>query len=485
MKKLILLAIALAALTAASAQQQEYYTGALEDDGTYETLPIKATLVTRDYSSVPPSHSMFNHCPEVKTQSSFGTCAAWATAYAARTIAEAVKYGWTDRQQITREAFSPLFIYAQVKNPGDDNCQLGSQIYKSVALMKEVGAAKFTRYSYLCASNVSQELKDHAALYRIDDYARLFNRVATDDEKVTRVKKSISQDHPVVIAMHIPGSFFKASGVWSGQDIDPTKHGYHAMCVIGYDDAIGGGSFHIMNSWGSTWGQNGFIWVKYSDFAKYVDQAFEIYVKKAPAPQPKPNPQPTPQPTPSPKPQPAPAKANRLSGSLKITLATGESLRPALISTGAIPHYRLNTPLISGTRYRAYISNDQPAYVYMIGSDLTNNVSRVFPPNDRVSPALTYSSNHVAIPDETYYIEMDQTKGKDYMCVIYSAKPLDILDVARRIRLALGSFYDKVNTALAADIAPTADVTYSSTAIGFKAATDANAVALIVEIPHN
>ena len=36
------------------------------------------------------------------------------------------------------------------------------------------------------------------------------------------------------------------------------------MVVIGYDDGLE--AFEVLNSWGTHWGNNGFVWIKYKDF---------------------------------------------------------------------------------------------------------------------------------------------------------------------------------------------------------------------------
>jgi hypothetical protein len=41
--------------------------------------------------------------------------------------------------------------------------------------------------------------------------------------------------------------------------------GGHALCVVGYDDNVGGGAFKIANSWGKNWGKSGFFWLRYKD----------------------------------------------------------------------------------------------------------------------------------------------------------------------------------------------------------------------------
>lgn len=453
------------------AQDDFFATGLLPDDGRYEQLQQKAELMTRDYTILPNQYSLMKYCPVVKSQSNYGTCTSWATAYAARTIAEAIKWGWTDRTKITQEAFSPLFVYAQIKNRNDANCQNGSYISDALDLMKNKGVPKFSAFSVLCASYVSPALLEIATQFKIDDYFTLFSiNFANGNEKVSRVKKALSEDCPVVIAMHLPSSFHQAQSVWNGLDVDTKKHGYHAMCVIGYDDTKNGGSFHIMNSWGTNWGDNGFVWVRYQDFAKYVDQAYEIYVKKHRYPEPLPNP------------EPKPVKLNELSGELTLQLATGEKMVPSLDQTNSI--YRIADEYISGTRYRLYISNNEPAYVYAIGSDLENNVSKVFPPKDNISAALTYKSNHIAIPDEMYYIEMDNTTGKDYLCVLYSKDALDINEIVNKVKSTNGSFNEKIKFAISGKNASPNDIKYAVSDIAFNAKTEKTIVPIIVEIKH-
>lgn len=448
--------------------QTRYSTGLLPDDGTYDQLPCKAELLTRDYTVLPTSHSLVKYCPEVRSQSNFGTCTAWAASYAARTIAEAVKYGWTDKQKITDEAFSPAFTYAQIKSTGDNNCQRGSQIYKAMELMKTKGAAKIRDFDVLCATKVNDNLIKNAPKYKIDDYFTLFSLSFTDVKaKVRKVKKALSEDCPVVIAMHLPSSFDDAGSYWDGLDLNPRDHGYHAMCVVGYDDNQHGGAFLIMNSWGKRWGSNGFVWVSYQHFGKYVDQAYELYVKKE-----------------LPNPTPAPVRMNELSGKVELQLATGEMMVPVLEQWNGTWRYRIAGQYPSRTRYRIYISNSTPAYVYVIGSDLKNNVSKVFPENNHTSAAMTYKQNHIAIPDERYYVEMDDTQGIDFMCVLYAAKPLDINAITEKIRTSKGTFYEKVKLALGNMKASEQDVRFIRNRIGFTARTTRTVVPLITEITH-
>lgn len=471
--KHIIFIVALLISLMAHSEDEFFMTGLLPDDGTYDQLDRKNDLLTRDYTVMPRKYSLLKYCPAVKSQSRYGTCTSWATAYAARTIVEAVKYGWTNQTKITGEAFSPLFVYALIKDrsryPYDNDCQEGTSIYKALQLMKEKGVPKYTSFDVLCANYISDALFQKARPFKIDDYFTLFSITCTDaNEKIRKVRKALSEECPVVIAMHIPRSFMYAKQTWNGQDVDPTKHGYHAMCVIGYDDDMHGGAFHVMNSWGTDWGSNGLVWIKYSEFAKYVDQAYEIYVKRESRRAEELDKE----------------KPNSLAGKIYLQLATGEKMNGRLQMTEGMNSYRLTDSYLSGTRYRLYISNQEPAYVYVIGSDLTGSVTKVFPPTDRISAALTYKSNNIAIPDERYYIEMDNTRGTDYMCVLYAKDPLDINTIVARMQTLNGSFYKKLTTVLGSKLVPLEDAYYAKTEMTFQSQSAGTVVPLIVEIPH-
>ena len=97
MKKIILSIIVLASsLTVSFAQEKEFYTGCLPETNTAR-LPKQATLMTRDFSSLPSSYSLRQYCPTPQSQGQYGTCTSWATTYAFRTILDAVKNNWNRR----------------------------------------------------------------------------------------------------------------------------------------------------------------------------------------------------------------------------------------------------------------------------------------------------------------------------------------------------------------------------------------------------
>lgn len=499
MKRIIVLMGIIAVFLAASAQEEmEYGTGLVADNEAYDKIPKKPILLTRDYSSLPESFSLKKYCPKAGSQGQFGTCTAWSSTYAARTIAEAIKWGWTNQKIINQEAFAPLFVYAKIKNKADSICRNGIRMDLALEFLKKKGAPKLKNFNVKCADFIPRWVADEAADYTIDDYFTIFSYQCTSaSEKINRTKKALSQERPVIINMYFPRSFYRAGDVWEGGTYDGSTLNYHAMCVVAYDDHKEGGAFQIMNSWNETWGNKGFTWVKYRDFAKYVDWAFEIYVKKVRYPEVI-----TKNDTVSVKKEDLTfhnqktdyiknidnaekETINILSGKMNIELATGENMEHHLVN-GKWPVYKTVGAYISGTRYRVNLSNNEPAYVYVIGSDLNNNVSKVFPQNDNISPALVYSSNSIALPDEKWYIEMDNTIGKDYLCVLYAGHELPINDIIRKIKQGAGSFTDKLTKALGQNgLAPQSDIYYAEDKISFVATTKGSVVPIIVEITHN
>lgn len=541
------------------------FTGMLMDDDEYEKIPEQPMLLTRDYVSLPSSYSLQKYCPTPKNQGNYGTCTSWASAYAARTIAEAIKNGWTDREQIDRETFSPAFIYKQIKSANDTNCQNGSCISDAMALLKNKGVPKYSLFSPMCADYIPTNLYNSAYDYRIENYFRLFSSIEEYSVKVQKTKKAIAEDCPVIIGMNCYASFSSAKECWNG--VKDTYRGGHAMCVVGYDDNKFGGAFLIMNSWGTNWGVNGFTWVKYSDYTSTVKYAYQLYVPKS---SPVPNPVPNPTPTPASNGKPAitwnsalissiskfvvkagvnskkqitdvavfvngsrvrsinsvtnngyefvvnqeitlsvgnnaivieatnadgttrleknvsytAANTNALSGSFYVQLATGEKMPVTLNTTNNVPTYKVDGSYISGTRYRVYISNNEPAFVYVIASDLTNSVSKVFPPTDNISPALVYKSNNIALPDEKWYMEMDNTVGIDYLCVLYSKETLDINNIIKQIQSSNGNFYRRIYSVLGNKIAKTSEISLTSGSISFTAQTSGIIVPVVLEIIH-
>lgn len=458
MKKSLLLLLLLPLVAFA---QTPYFTGCVFDDEDYERTPLKAKQLTRAYTILPPRASLLQYCPTAGNQGQHGTCTSWAIAYAARTIMEAQRNGCTNPSTNAKEAFSPTFVYFKIKSSKDVGCKTGTWIGDGLKLLKEQGVPKKSTFYEDCASYIPQAAYTDAANYKIEDYFTLFNTGDPAEKKIEASKMALSQGRPVIIGMECYTSFSYAKDRWEGKA--DGYQGGHAMCVVGYDDEKYGGAFQIMNSWGTGWGNNGFTWVTYSDYGKYVKYGFEMYLGK----------------------KKAVVTTASLSGSMEIKLATGGKMAVSLSKSGNIRTYKVPKAYPSGTRYRIMLSNKEPAYVYVLGSDLTCHPELLFPPTPKISPALVYASNDIAIPDEQWYIETDDTVGTDYLCVLYSQTSLPIDEILAKISRMQGDFPQKVTAALGSNCVADGDISYGTSAISFSTSSSNTVVPVIVEIPHS
>jgi hypothetical protein len=336
----------------------------------------------------------------------------------------------------------------------------GTYVDEALNTIKEYGTPKFKDFSELCVTYIPPEIYPKAAQFKIKDFAKIFDLNDNNNFKIQATKKSLSEGKPVVIGMKCPPSFDSPSGCWSPTEDSNDEFGGHAMCVIGYDNNSYGGAFEVQNSWGDWWGNQGYMWIKYDDYANFTRYAFELiedFKKK-------------------------PTEEIELAGKIRYVLSDGTEMRASL----AGDYYKMNQAYKSGTRFRLYISNNEPAFVYAFGSDLTGNMYQVFPHKPNISPALNYKKNDVAIPDEDHFIEMDNTTGTDFLCVLYSKDPLQFDEILRKMEQATGTFYEKVRNTLSGTLIEKSKITYNSqTTIGFNAkSADKTAVALFLEIAH-
>jgi hypothetical protein len=461
MKKFFLIIIVLMTIITLNLKSQDVGLGLVFDDVKYEASIKKAVLTRSLYSEIPRSYSLKKYAPEPKSQGQYGTCVGWSTCYAGMTILESISKNRTDMTTTTNNTFCPGFVYKQVKSESDLYCKMGTYIDEALEIIKTKGVCKYSSLTEVnCPTYIAPSLFTDALNFKIKDYAKLFDMFESNDFKITAVKKSLSQNNPVIIGMNCPESFYAAVGAWQPTESSSLSYGGHAMCVIGYDDDQYGGAFEIQNSWGTQWGNEGYIWIKYSDFTDFVKYAYEMIEFRTTVVE---------------------EETFSFGGSVKY-IKNDATESKAVYNNGL---YTINEAYKSGTLFRMYISNTQSTYVYAFGYDATGKTFTIFPYSEGISPLLNYSSNSVAIPDEDHYIQTDNTTGKDYMCVIYSKDPLDIESIKRSIENSTGSFKDRINFNLKDKLVDNSNITFGQDNMSFSVKNGTRSVvALIIETDH-
>tara|TARA_A200000113_G_scaffold201568_1_gene195436 strand:- start:389 stop:1288 length:900 start_codon:yes stop_codon:yes gene_type:complete len=158
-------------------------------------------------------------------------------------------------------------------------------MYKAAELLSKVGAKKMFFPPYLtCNSTWSENMVNEVVKLTVPYNLKDFYVVDLENaDLIEFLKKVIYYDIPVVTGFSITDSMYPRSasnprgvdsdGLWSPSEIDGLIGG-HAMTIIGYNDYIYGGAFRVVNSWGSDYGDEGYIWVKYDDYSKYAVEAY-------------------------------------------------------------------------------------------------------------------------------------------------------------------------------------------------------------------
>jgi len=449
-KKII--SFVLLALIAASALfAQTFPRGAILDNAVYNSLPQKAIQLSRSYTAIPGAYSLKRYAPQPGDQGDYGTCVGWSSAYAARTIAESITMNRTDRTTTTSNVFSPIFVYKgsyALKNINPTGRE-GAAIPDVLDFMKREGAVKRPDFEKTTDfPRISLSMFANSRRYPIGGYVRLFSNtpgISPSNTRTETVRKSLSEGKPVIIGMNCPDSFSSAKEAWRPSESSTVSYPGHAMCVVGYDDAKYGGAFEILNSWGTDWGNGGYIWIPYTVFNQFVNEAYEVIENLA-----------------------AYKDGAEYSGSVRVEVQNSNQGMPVRFDGG---YYKTTGSYKSGTRFRYLLGNNKPAYVYAFaGDDSSNQTDQIFPPPaNNISAVLDYSENVVAIPGETLWIQLDQRTGTDYLIVLYSKEPLNLDAIRSSFARERGTFPQRVANAVGTNYIPAHQASYETNEIKFSA----------------
>ncbi len=449
--------------------------GAVLDPDVYDSAPSAGPLARGDYTSIPARFSLRQYTPTPGDQGSQGSCVGWAVAYAARTLAHASKHNLSPRIAIDAERFSPSYVYNQIfirspDEPRAESCMEGGAfISDALDLLMNDGVALLSAYPYdasTCFQPISRSLRAQAGEFRIASYARLFN--SSTRAKHIPVRRSLAAGRPVVFGMRTPQSFHRASGTWSPTpaDLDQVaagEAGGHAMTIIGYDDNRSGGAFEVINSWGTGWGNDGFIWISYETFNRLAHGAFEIV-------------------------PPSPAIVD-LGARLEFVHIGGDTM--AADAWGTHPGaFRLSESWPSGARFRVELTNLENSHVHVVGGDLTGRYVPIFPRDGIAGHAGANDTLLLPGPTEEYFTRLDDTVGTDFYVALVSKEPLDVTDLAARMARARGDVFARLQQVLGNDLITPDDIerlapTESGSGIAVQAVSgDQVVLPIIVAIDH-
>ncbi|WP_238698772.1 C1 family peptidase [Flavobacterium circumlabens] len=213
-----------------------------------------------------------------------GTCFAYAATYTALTIKFAIKMEINSAQDINLNAFSSAFTASRIQSEKNffkrlfTSCSIGGNIEKAAAVLVKYGAVPVS--NQLCCYTIPKAELTLAANYAIKGYTTII-KIDTSREDFAKlmdvIKPYLLKKEPVICAIAQTESLRNNKDLiyQIKPEIDAKndyKESNHAICVVGFDDTLNGGSLLIKNNYKS-FGSNGLSWITYKDFNKYLSYA--------------------------------------------------------------------------------------------------------------------------------------------------------------------------------------------------------------------
>lgn len=375
--------------------------------------------------------------------------------------------------------FSPEFIYSNIKPEDDTSCLSGSKINDAMILMSQRGAMLFDSTFQPCHFETKpEEEKDRAFPYRIKDFLALTEEYgAIKPAEVQKIKKSIAMNKPVVISMKSYNSFDTvSSGFWNPVPGEKEK-GAHAMCIVGYDDAVAGGAFEVMNSWGTGWGNKGFFWLTYQQLLLYSNFAVEMMDRET--------------------------DKLEISGSIQFITVQGRNMPVARTKINAADvtvssdrradysYYKLTDTLKSKGKFKIKFNTNSYSYIYVFAKDDHGVVSRLFPQDSTISAAINAKYATYYFPSDSTHAALDPVTdpnktSREIFCVLYSKSAIDFEALIRDAGKPDASVYQAVKNNLGKRLLEMKKINFENEQILFRApAEPESVVCFFVQMDHH
>lgn len=517
MKIVTITIFSLVMLLSTTAIGQDIYTGLLMEEDK-ETPVIPKDIVGKKFvENLDFKVSLKEFAPKPQDQGLLPSCVGWSVGYGALTIMEAQRKDWVNKNLVTQEAFSPLFIYNQLAINKD--CEYaGASFPSAFRFLKAQGTCKKTAFNVDnedCSALPNNIIKRSAFDNRIKDYYQLFVKDSPTKEKINKTRVSLSEGFPVVVGMYLTPDFRDVSEkepTWRPQETHDDELYPHAMVVVGYDDLTK--TFEIMNSWGTDWGNKGFVNVTYRDFAKYCVLAYQVHL---------------------------PDEGEEVLASTtssepidpfapfveEETMKEGNKKKKLPAEVELYGDFTFRYPMLDDDGYPVYDENNEVKfksadvelidnhyysltkkdweigqlfqlsannikknrYVYVFSLDSENNMHQHWPRTKMLTnkdtrakaedtyfgyteaPLVPYNNAQIVIPKSGSALRKD-TEGDDYLFVLYSYEVIEDIDyIEEKVRMSTLPYKDRLEEALGERLIPYEEVKFKTNKVSGKSKT--------------
>lgn len=249
--------------------------GWLMDDENMDDIPEDIVIIDPDEEGLAKKVDLEAKFPPIGDQGSYGTCVAWATGYNFKTALDAIDNGWSKSQlSSTSNQTSPADLWQGIPSASRGSGCNGTNFEPALNALITKGAAPLSTVPYSKLDCSGNSPKGNSSR-KLANYRKICSE--TEGKTTKNFKYYLSQGRPIVIGAKLGDNFMS----WNSSSVIKSdtylkkgmQHAYHAMVLTGYDDSKK--AFRVRNSWGTSWGDNGSIWVDYDFFLNsFVFAAF-------------------------------------------------------------------------------------------------------------------------------------------------------------------------------------------------------------------
>lgn len=233
--------------------------------------------------SLPKKADLRPYFTSIRNQGQLGSCAAFATT----SVMEAT-LKLKGKLPSRLDHLAPLFFYYATRQAMQDSGRMPKATKRDTGSFMDVAARTAVKVGAPDEDMVPYRDGKAGLAYdpTPDQYAAAkdFHMLKTRRVSTVRgMKSALVSKHPIIIGVPLYQSFMTKELAKSGEMVLPQKGeqivGGHAMAVVGYDDSHD--AFIIRNSWGSSWGKDGYFYMPYDYFQpKYIGSSgyFSCYI---------------------------------------------------------------------------------------------------------------------------------------------------------------------------------------------------------------
>jgi Papain family cysteine protease len=447
----------------------------------YQEVPLLPAYSGVKYTEIPVKVNLKKFCPVPGDQGKSGSCVGWAVGYGALTIHRAIAESLSDQAKITQMANSAAFLYNQVRRNKTD-CSEGVYLEDGLALVKSQGDCLEQSFSFDqvgCTQQPADQHFNEAKAYRIQDYAAVFALDEDAKSKISKTCKILATQTPLIVGMGVTESFFEVLPGAERWDPDPTEQvsSYHAMVVVGYNSVEK--YFDLLNSFGTSWGQNGFIRIPFDDFERLCRFAYVMVPPTASNANTVNNNTPI---------NPQVKSDSVLSGEFVFRQPAGfvtndngdELMYFEEVNTAIDPQ----TPGWYRTRQQNFKVGDvfqlvareipRGRYVYVFSQSPDGALNVHFPRSKTAVASAAFvleKTVEIVIPSEESLLQLPLT-GEDHLCILYSLAP--IADIDKRLGVLQQDqrlFHEKLSAAFGDVLIGSPDIQFEADKMSFSAIT--------------